>query len=213
MDAEATPRANVCSAKAITGVILAGGAGARMGGQDKGLMSLHDRPLASWAIERLAPQVSELLIIANRNLEAYRELGQPVVQDLRAGHLGPLAGIEAALAAARRSWIITCPVDAPLLPADYVQRMSIAAAGRAAVASVGGHPQPVYALLPRNSLPSLRAFLTAGGRKTLLWLQSLGAVTVDLSEHAHGFADADTPQDLRDLHERAAPAANEEFEE
>lgn len=183
-------------AQAITGVILAGGAGTRMGGEDKGLAPLHGRPLVAWVAERLVPQVDEILIVANRNEAIYRELGHPVLRDLRAGHLGPLAGIEAAMAAARRSWILTCPVDAPLLPADYAQRLSAAAHGRAAVAHVDGHMQPVFALLPRTALPGLRAFLTAGGRKAALWLASLDPVAVDFSDCADRFADADTPEDL-----------------
>lgn len=183
----------------LCGVVLAGGQGARLGGVDKGLTLLDGRPLVSWVAERLAPQVDELLIVANRNLDDYRALGHPVVPDLRAGFLGPLAGIETALSAARRSWILTCPVDAPLLPADYAERMVTLAEGRPAVARLDGHIQPVYALLPRQALPGLRAFLTAGGRKVSLWLESLGAAKIDFDDCHRAFADADTPEQLAAL--------------
>lgn len=186
----------------LTGAILAGGQGSRLGGVDKGLCTLDGRPLAAWVEERLAPQVTDLLIVANRNLDDYRALGHPVVQDLRAGFLGPLAGVETALAAMRHSWMITCPVDAPLLPADYVQRMVSAAHGKPAVARLEGRLQPVYALLPRQALPGLRAFLTAGGRKMMLWLESLNAVPVDFDDCASAFADADTQVDLHALQDR-----------
>lgn len=186
----------------LCGAILAGGQGSRLGGVDKGLCALDGRPLAAWVAERLAPQVTDLLIVANRNHEDYRALGHPVVQDLRAGFLGPLAGIETALAAMRHSWMITCPVDAPLLPADYVQRMVEGAHGRPAVARLDGRMQPVYALLPRQALPGLHAFLTAGGRKVALWLESINAVAVDFDDCAAAFADADTHVELRALQDR-----------
>lgn len=186
----------------LTGAILAGGQGSRLGGVDKGLCALDGRPLAAWVVERLAPQVTDLLIVANRNLDDYRALHHPVVQDLRAGFLGPLAGVETALAAMRHSWMVTCPVDAPLLPSDYVQRMVTAARGHPAVARLEGHLQPVYTLLPRQALPGLRAFLTAGGRKASLWLESLNAVPVDFDDCADAFADADTHVELKALQER-----------
>ncbi|MFA9441507.1 molybdenum cofactor guanylyltransferase MobA [Uliginosibacterium sp. sgz301328] len=194
--------------RALTGVILAGGQGSRLGGVDKGLVSLRGKTMARWVCERFAPQVSELIIVANRNLDEYRALGYPVMADLRSGFLGPLAGIETALSAARNGWILTCPVDAPLLPTDYAERMLDAARGRAAVAYVGGHIQPVYALLPRSALAGLRAFLTSGGRRMGLWVQSLDAEKVDFDGAHASFADADTHEDLAALDKSLQPAGS-----
>ncbi|HEX5125731.1 MAG TPA: molybdenum cofactor guanylyltransferase MobA [Rhodocyclaceae bacterium] len=186
----------------LTGVILAGGQGSRMGGLDKGMMPLNGQPLVSWVLERMKPQVDEILIVANRNLDEYRALGHPVVRDIRAGFLGPLAGLEAAMAAAHHNWILTCPVDAPLLCADYANRMLKESRGRPAVATLDGRMQPIYALLPRHALTGLRAFLMAGGRKTSLWLESLAAVEVNFDDCPEAFLDVDTPEQLDELAQR-----------
>lgn len=187
----------------ITGVILAGGAGRRMLGQDKGLLCLQGRPLVAWLAEKLAPQVDELLIVANRNIDQYRALGYPVIQDLQPDFAGPLAGIEAGLSAARHDTIITFPVDSPCPPADYVERMQAAAAGKAAVAIVRGEIQAVCALLPRQALPSLQAYLARGDRQVKRWLTAIGAVEVDFSDCAAAFRDVDTAEDLLALQDSA----------
>src|SRR5687767_9816016 len=107
----------------VTGVILAGGQGSRMGGIDKGLRDFRGRPLVGHAIERLAPQVDELLINANRNPEAYARFGYPVIADEIPGFAGPLAGFERGLAHARGDLVVTAPCDSPFLPADLVERL------------------------------------------------------------------------------------------
>ena len=107
----------------ITGVILAGGQGRRMGGADKGLQELGGRPMAAHVLERLAPQVGAVLISANRNLERYAELGCPVLPDTLDGYAGPLAGLQAALAQATTPLLVTAPCDSPFLPADLVARL------------------------------------------------------------------------------------------
>lgn len=182
---------------ALTGLILAGGEGRRMGGQDKGLMPFHGRPLVAWVADALRGQVGRVLIVANRNTEAYAQYGE-VIRDLRPGFAGPLAGIEAGLSAAAPGWILSCPVDAPLLPADYAARM-LGGSTHPAHSAAGfcdGHLQPVYCVLPASVLPSLRSFLDAGERKAGKWLDSLPATRVDLSGMAAGLRDADTPQAL-----------------
>ncbi|GAB2886915.1 molybdenum cofactor guanylyltransferase [Uliginosibacterium flavum] len=183
----------------LTGVILAGGASRRMGGQDKGLVRFRERPLVAWVIDALAPQVDEILIIANRNLDAYRAFGHRVISDLRPDFPGPLAGFEAALTHASHDWILTCPTDAPLLPAEYACLMSRAALGSAAVAFVDAHWQPVFSLLPKTALPSLSAALDTGERKAQRWLASIDPVLVTLDEYAAQLRDADTPEDLTAL--------------
>ena len=107
----------------ITGVILAGGLGRRMGGTDKGLQELRGRPLVAWVSERLAPQVDELLINANQNVERYAAFGDRVVPDQIPDYAGPLAGVHAALSAAAYPLVATAPCDSPFLPADLVFRL------------------------------------------------------------------------------------------
>lgn len=183
----------------LTGAILAGGAGRRMGGQDKGLMLLQGRSLLAWVRDALAPQVDELLIVANRNLECYRQVGVPVVRDLRPDFPGPLAGIESALTHASTDWVVTCAVDTPHLTGDYAARMLAASAGRPAVVVVAGRLQPVFALLPRSALTSLQDFLDRGERKALRWIESLDPVAVPFDDCAANFRDTDTPADLARL--------------
>src|SRR5437660_7712009 len=108
----------------ITGIVLAGGQGRRMGGVDKGLVELDGRPLAAHVIARLAPQVSALVINANQNLERYAAFGHPVVPDAVGGFAGPLAGLHAGMTAATRSCVVTVPCDSPFLPLDLVARLA-----------------------------------------------------------------------------------------
>ena len=110
----------------ITGVILAGGLGRRMGGIDKGLQELRGRPMAQWVVERLAPQVDELLINANQNGERYAAFGHRIVPDQIPDFAGPLAGLHAALSAAAHPLVATAPCDSPFLPADLIIRLHAA---------------------------------------------------------------------------------------
>ena len=110
----------------ITGVLLAGGQGSRMGGVDKGLVELAGRPMAAHALARLAPQVDELIINANQNLAAWQAFGHPVFGDDIGGFAGPLAGLHAALVRARHPLVVTAPCDSPFLPADLVERLATA---------------------------------------------------------------------------------------
>ncbi|MEO8718593.1 MAG: NTP transferase domain-containing protein, partial [Burkholderiales bacterium] len=97
----------------VSGIVLAGGQGRRMGGVDKGLVALHGRPMVSWVLERLAPQVAEIVINANQNLDAYGGLGHRVVADEVGGFAGPLAGLHAGLGAVRGALAVTVPCDSP----------------------------------------------------------------------------------------------------
>jgi len=180
----------------VTGVILAGGAGRRMGGQDKGLIPFRGRPMVAWVIDALVPQVDEILIVANRNLEAYARFSHRVVRDQRPDFPGPLAGFEAALSHATHPTILTCPTDAPLLPTTYASRMGRAAP---AVASWGGFWQPVFCHLPVSALESLHQALDSGERKAMRWLATLNPQIVKLDELALQLRDADSPGDLAAL--------------
>ena len=181
----------------VTGVILAGGQGRRMGGIDKGLQALNGRPLVQCVLDRLAPQVHTLLISANRNLPRYAELGYPVLPDQQA--TGPLAGLHAALAAATTPLVVTAPCDSPFLPTDLVERLRIALHAQnaeLAVARTRDGEQRAFCLVRRELLPQLDAFLASGERKVGLWLDSLNRVQVDFDDEADAFNNINTLQEL-----------------
>ena len=192
----------------VTGVLLAGGQGSRMGGVDKGLQPFRGRPMAAHAIERLAPQVSELLVNANRNVEAYAAFGHPVIADEIAGFAGPLAGFERGLAHARHPLVATAPCDSPFLPLDLVPRLSAALAARGAqlaVATAGGRSHPVFCLMRRDVHPSLRAFLAGGERKIDRWYASLEVVEVAFDDQPDAFLNVNTRDELERLEAPRGP--------
>src|SRR5699024_6312427 len=114
------------SSDAITGAVLAGGAGRRMGGVDKGLVELRGKPLVAWALDALRPQTATLLINANRSQDQYRVFGWPVIADDGDGYQGPLAGMLAVLSAAQTAYVLTVPCDAPRIPPDLAARLGAA---------------------------------------------------------------------------------------
>ena len=194
----------MAASEPVTGLILAGGEGRRVGGADKGLLDYRGRPLVAHALERLAPQVDALRISANRNLEDYMDFGYPVVTDATHERLGPLAGIEAGLRACETPWLATCPCDCPELPLDLVARMMAAAEERAAklaVATTAAGIQPTFLLCRRELLPVLSAALKAGERRVRGWCQCQRAVEV-LFPDAAAFANFNTPDAL------AGPSGN-----
>ncbi|WP_295390546.1 molybdenum cofactor guanylyltransferase MobA [uncultured Thiodictyon sp.] len=187
---------------AITGVILAGGAARRLGGQDKGLWPFGGRPLVEWVIAAFAPQVDTLLISANRNLERYAGYGLPVVADLDPGFQGPLAGVRSALRAARTDWIVTLPCDGLYPAPDLVERLVQALrdqGGELAVATDGQRMQPVHALLPLALAADLEAFLGGGERKPTLWYARHRVALADLSDRPGCFININSPQDAAGL--------------
>jgi molybdopterin-guanine dinucleotide biosynthesis protein A len=189
------------SEERITGLILAGGLGRRMGGRDKGLQPFRGRPMAAWAIERLAPQVDALLINANQNLDQYAAFGYPVVPDRIAGFAGPLAGLHTGLTACETPLLVTAPCDSPFLPADLVARLraSLEAAGAdLAVAKTGNQPHPVFSLVRREVLDGLTVFLEAGGRKVDAWYAALKTVEVPFADE-RAFANINTLEELNEL--------------
>jgi len=169
-----------------------------MGGADKGLLPYHGQALVTRAIERLAPQVSQLLISANRNLDAYRAFGFPVLTDCLSDYQGPLVGLQAGLAACTTPWLVICPCDCPALPLDLVERLRAAAETRkasVAVASTAGQMQPTFQLCRREILPALDAYLAGGGRKVAAWCRMQAAVEVDFPISG-AFDNLNTPADL-----------------
>lgn len=183
----------------IAAVILAGGRGRRMGGRDKGLVTIDGEPMIDRVISRLRPQVGEMLISANRSLNSYRRRGLPVIADSLGPYLGPLAGILSALDATRRPLLLSVPCDMPLLPSDLAERLHLglmAADADASVACVGAQMHPVVCLLRRELIESLRAFLQGGGRKTGRWLQSLHLARVDFADQHRALVNLNSEHDL-----------------
>jgi len=197
----------------ITGLVLAGGRGSRMGGVDKGLQNLNGRPLVAHVIARLQPQVSQLLINANRSLERYRDFGLPLVSDLATegveAYAGPLAGMAAGLAHSSAPWLMAVPCDCPRLPLDLVARLLKAALDQDAEVAVplsldadgAQRVEPAFCLMRREVEPALRQFLAAGDRKIQGWLATLKLTQVPFtrSEDALAFKNANTPAELQAL--------------
>lgn len=182
----------------ITGVVLAGGKARRMGGLDKGLAELAGKPLIAWVLEGLAPQVGAILISANRNLDAYRRLGYPVVADDLTDFQGPLAGLASGMAVAATPWILTVPCDGPRVPPDLVSRLAAALdheSAEIAVATDGLRMQPVYALIPVDLARSLNAFLSEGERKIDRWYARHRVALADFSHRPGAFANVNAPED------------------
>lgn len=187
----------------VTGLILAGGKGHRMGGRDKGLEQFAGRALVSHVLARLDDRVAALMISANRHLEAYRRLAEHVVSDTEEGFQGPLMGIYCGLCAADTPWVLVVPCDTPVLPDDLVERM---AAGigtrRIAVAHDGERLHPVVALLESSLAGDLRDALATGERKVGRWYDRHAWTTVDFSDCPEAFVNLNTEEDKRRLQAR-----------
>ena len=183
----------------VTGIVLAGGQGRRMGWVDKGLVLLDGRPMIAHVLARLAPQVADVLINANQNIDRYAAFGLPVVPDAVEGFAGPLAGLHAGLSRATRGCVVTVPCDSPFLPADLVARLSDALAvggAQLAVAKTFDQPHPVFCLVRRDVLPHLARFLEGGGRKIDAWYATLSVVEVAFDDEAEAFRNINTAAEL-----------------
>jgi molybdenum cofactor guanylyltransferase len=182
----------------ITALVLAGGKGRRMGGRDKGLLPFGDGLLVERVLEGILPQVATALISANRNREAYRRLGFPVIADPLDDFQGPLAGFLAGLENMRTDYLLTLPCDGPVIAGDLAQRLAtglIDAGADIAVAHDGHRLQPVYAMLHRRVLPNLRLALEQGERKIDRWYPRNHWITVDFSDVPGQFNNINTPED------------------
>ena len=183
----------------VTGIVLAGGQGRRMGGVDKGWVELAGEAMIAHVLRRLAPQVGDIVINANQNLDRYRALGHPVFADSVGGFAGPLAGLHAGLMHATQELAVTVPCDSPFLPSDLVDRLDSALVGnnaQLAVAKTFDQPHPVFALVRRDVLPNLAAFLEGGGRKIDAWYAALDVVEVPFDDEADAFRNINTADEL-----------------
>jgi molybdopterin-guanine dinucleotide biosynthesis protein A len=195
----------------VTGVILAGGQGRRMGGVDKGLKVLRGKPMVAWVLERFAPQIEEVLINANQNLERYAALGHRVIPDEIAGYAGPLAGLHRGLTEAAYALVATVPCDSPFLPSDLIQRLRGAiynTESDVAVAKTADQPHPVFCLCRKSVLPGLTKFLAGGGRKIDAWYASLKVVEVAFDDNPGAFSNINTEEELLALERGALPSAS-----
>ena len=181
----------------VSGIILAGGLGRRMGGVDKGLQLLRGKPMIEHVLARLAPQVDEIVINANQNLERYAAFGHRVVSDRISGFAGPLAGLHAGLVAFSQPLAVTVPCDSPFLPADLVSRLRRHLGDNdLAVAKTGDQAHPVFALVRRSVAQNLEAFLAGGGRKIDAWYAALHVVEVQFDDEADAFRNINTLEEL-----------------
>jgi molybdenum cofactor guanylyltransferase len=187
-------------ASTVTGLILAGGRGERIGGGDKGWIDYQGKPLIVRAVERLTPQVASILISANRNLDRYSVLA-PIVTDIDAGlqlesFAGPLVGVLSGLRRASSSYVAVVACDAPHFPLNLVQRLLLAIQeAAAAYARTNGMMQPTFALVRSSAADSLAQSLLSGERALHRWLTSLNAVPVDFDDE-HAFDSINTLADI-----------------
>ncbi len=184
-------------AETVSGVIIAGGRASRMGDGGKALIPLAGKPMIQYVIDALRPQVGELLINANQDLDAYRGLGFPVIPDLNSDWQGPLAGILAALQGASREWLQVAPCDGPFLASDLVPRLHrqmMESKATICIPHDGARLQPLFGLFHHSLAPGIRRFLDKGDRKLNLWLESQQVAVADFSDCPECFANINTPQ-------------------
>jgi molybdopterin-guanine dinucleotide biosynthesis protein A len=191
----------------VTAVVLAGGKARRMGGEDKGLVEIAGRPMVSFVIDAMRPQVSGVVLNANRNQARYGEFGCPVIADRDQDYRGPLAGIARGMEFAATRYVVVVPCDSPLVADDLVCRLhaALSAAGTPiAAAHDGDRLQPVFALLECSLCDDLNRYLAGGGRKIDRWYDACGYATADCSDAPDTFLNINTPADMRALEGRLA---------
>ncbi len=190
------------SNKQVTAVILAGGKGRRLQGSDKGLVPFKQRPMIEHILEMISPQVSNIIINANRNQQTYADYGYPVISDEMSDFQGPLAGFAVAMSKVTTSHILTLPCDGPFISTDYVTRMiEVLNEDQAelAIAHDGERMQPVHALIPVNLLDSLLEFLQTGDRKIDRWYAKHCYTFADFSGTPNIFQNINTESQLQTL--------------
>jgi molybdopterin-guanine dinucleotide biosynthesis protein A len=188
--------------KTITAIILSGGRATRMCGLEKGLVLLHNKTLVAHVIDRLTPQVDEILINANRELTSYHALNLPILQDENPDFIGPLAGFSLGLQHCKHDYLLTVPCDSPLLPLDLAQRLLTTMSQHQAdiaVASSSGNAHPVFSLCKKSVLLSLTDFINQGGRKVSAWQKGQAYIEVDFNDRDDAFINLNTLEDLASL--------------
>lgn len=196
----------------ISALILAGGQGQRLGGEDKGLLELNQQPLIEYVLQAIRPEVQHIMISANRNLDRYAQYGYPVYADSIAGFMGPLAGILSGLQHCPTDWLLILPADTTGIPQQLVARMWQAVHDQSctvAIADDGNYLQPTYALLNISLRDNLQHYLENGGRKTQHWMQQQTFCQVDFSDQPEAFLNINTQSEFsrvqQALKDKASP--------
>ena len=183
----------------ITAVVLCGGQGARLHGQDKPLISVESRRIIDYVLERLEPQVGQVFLSCSRNVALYEAIGHPVVVDSEPAR-GPLAGIVEAMQSITSSWMLTVPGDVPFLPTTLVSRLSIDAEQHGvAVPRVDGQRENLFLLANLARRQELAEFYEQGGIAVKYWLDQTAIQPTDLSDIASCFLNVNTPANLNEL--------------
>ena len=183
----------------VTAVILAGGMGRRVGGEDKGLIDLNGKPLIAHVIDAIAPQVDSLFINANRNIEHYESFSYPVISDRKEGFYGPLAGIDAAFAATDKPYLLCVPCDTPMLPLNLLSLLYSALQNSEqamAIASDAQRQHPVINLMNRSVHQSVMDKLEQNDLKLMKWIESVGYTSVDFSKQPQLLKNLNSPEDI-----------------
>ncbi|BAO44945.1 molybdenum cofactor guanylyltransferase MobA [Thiolapillus brandeum] len=186
----------------ITAMILAGGRGTRMGGRDKGLVPLGNRPMIAHVLQAIRPQVGNLIINANRNLSRYADFGFPVISDELEGFQGPLAGILAGLQSVPTPWMLCIPCDVPGIPHDLVARLILAQEEQQADMAVvhdGDRLQPAFALIPTTLTRDLETCLNRGERQLRQWCMSHHPALADYSDAPQHFININDHKELEHI--------------
>ncbi len=188
----------------VTAIVLCGGAGSRLGAPDKTLVPVRGRPLVSYTLDALAPQVGQVMLSCGRDPEPYAELGYAVIADTKPGE-GPLGGIASVLPAVESDWILVHPGDTPFPDHGLVARLGPTADSRGvAVPRTGEQRQHLVLLLSRAMADELAAHYESGGRAMRTWLDEYEVEAVDMSDVADSFFNVNTPADLAEAEERIA---------
>ena len=184
----------------VTAVILAGGAGRRMMGQDKGIIDFRGQPLITHVLDALRSQTDKLMINCNRNQDTYARFGYPLQPDTLPDNPGPLAGLLAALETSDTEYVLSVPCDTPFLPPDLVERMRnslLQSDADACTVDDGERLHPVILLVKRDVAPSLRLYLESGKRKVHDWFYSTRHCVADFSDKPDSFININTPDQLQ----------------
>ena len=194
----------------VSACILAGGAGKRMGGKDKGLIHLAGKPLISHVFDRISAQVETVYVSANRNLDQYKHFAKNVVRDEPHDFQGPLAGMLAALKFIKTTYVAFVPCDCPFFPGDLVTRLlpgNSNCSETIRVACVNGRDQPVFAVIPTSFSETLSDYLDKGGRKIINWYESHKAEKISFSNLAD-FDNLNNPEDFLEAEKRIERSEN-----
>lgn len=181
----------------VTGVVLAGGRSTRMGGQDKGLIELNGLPLFEHVIRKLAPQVNDVVISANRNRAKYQSVGLTVLSDTLPDHPGPLAGMLSLIKQLHSEWFLFCPCDTPNIPEDLASRLWEQKGDASALwVNDGERDHPTIALLHKKLTAPLESYLASGERRVMVFLREVGGHAVLFPNQKQNFVNINSPEDL-----------------